>query len=87
MGNNEQFVHCREVVHSSECPLSEVPQYNRILTFSCTKFHASVTLCPLLVSSPKSGIVSFRPSHTKSNTCALNRVVGIYTSGKIISMK
>ena len=20
----EQFVHCREVVHSSECPLSEV---------------------------------------------------------------
>ena len=21
----EQFVHCREVVHSSECPLSEVP--------------------------------------------------------------
>ena len=77
---------------SSECPLSEVPQYNRIhtfllLTFSCTKSHASVTLCPLLVSSPKSGIVSFRPSRTKSNTCALNRVVGIYTSGKIISMK
>ena len=29
MGNTEaggeQFVHCREVVHSSECPLSEVP--------------------------------------------------------------
>ena len=23
----EQFVHCREVVHSSECPLSEVPLY------------------------------------------------------------
>ena len=23
----EQFVHCREGVHSSECPLSEVPLY------------------------------------------------------------
>ena len=23
----EQFVHCREVVQSSECPLSEVPLY------------------------------------------------------------
>ena len=23
----KQFVHCREVVHSSECPLSEVPLY------------------------------------------------------------
>ena len=23
----EQCVHCREVVHSSECPLSEVPLY------------------------------------------------------------
>ena len=31
MGNiyagGEQCVHCREVVHSSECPLSEVPLY------------------------------------------------------------
>ena len=25
---SEQFVHCREVVHSLECPLSEVPLYN-----------------------------------------------------------
>ena len=24
---DEHFVHCREVVHSSECPLSEVPLY------------------------------------------------------------
>ena len=24
-----QFVHCREVVHSSECPLSEVPLVRR----------------------------------------------------------
>ena len=24
----EQCVHCREVVHSSECPLSEVPLYH-----------------------------------------------------------
>ena len=24
---DEQFVHCREVVHSSECPVSEVPLY------------------------------------------------------------
>ena len=24
----EQFVHCREVVHSSERPLSEVPLYS-----------------------------------------------------------
>ena len=23
----EQCVHCREVVHSSECPLSEIPLY------------------------------------------------------------
>ena len=23
----KQFVHCRKVVHSSECPLSEVPLY------------------------------------------------------------
>ena len=23
----EQFVHCRDVVHSSECPLSEVTSY------------------------------------------------------------
>ena len=27
IGRGEQFVHCREVVHSSECPLSEVPLY------------------------------------------------------------
>ena len=24
----KQFVHCREVVHSSECPLSEAPLYS-----------------------------------------------------------
>ena len=24
IGRGEQFVHCREIVHSSECPLSEV---------------------------------------------------------------
>ena len=32
----ELFVHCREVVHSSECPLSEVPLYTctQILYFS-----------------------------------------------------
>ena len=29
----EQFVHCREVVHSSACPLSEVPLY----TIQCLK--------------------------------------------------
>ena len=28
MQGGEQCVHCREVVHSSECPLSEVPLYN-----------------------------------------------------------
>ena len=28
-----QFVHCREVVRSSECPLSEVPLYNFCLLF------------------------------------------------------
>ena len=32
----EQFVHCREDVHSSECPLSEVPlninHYRRVAT-------------------------------------------------------
>ena len=27
LAGGEQFVHCREVVHSSECPLSEVPLY------------------------------------------------------------
>ena len=27
IGRGEQFVHCREVVHSSDCPLSEVPLY------------------------------------------------------------
>ena len=27
VGRGRQFVHCREVVHSSECPLSEVPLY------------------------------------------------------------
>ena len=27
IGRGEQCVHCREVVHSSECPLSEVPLY------------------------------------------------------------
>ena len=26
---SEQCVHCREVVHFSECPLSEVPLYYR----------------------------------------------------------
>ena len=25
----EQCVHCKEVVHSSECPLSEVPLYTK----------------------------------------------------------
>ena len=29
-GRGEQFVHCREVVHSSECPLSEAP-LNKVL--------------------------------------------------------
>ena len=27
LAGGTQFVHCREVVHSSECPLSEVPLY------------------------------------------------------------
>ena len=27
----EQFVHCREVVHSSECPFSEVPLFFKII--------------------------------------------------------
>ena len=27
----KQCVHCREVVHSSECPLSEVPLYSLIV--------------------------------------------------------
>ena len=27
LAGGEQCVHCREVVHSSECPLSEVPLY------------------------------------------------------------
>ena len=31
----KKFVHCREVVHSSECPLSEVPLY--ILLLGLTK--------------------------------------------------
>ena len=30
----EQCVHFREVVHSSECPLSEVPLYTSALTSS-----------------------------------------------------
>ena len=30
----KQCVHCREVVHSSECPLSEVPLY-----FNCSHIH------------------------------------------------
>ena len=34
MDNNrqggKQFVRCREVVHSSECPLSEVPLYYEV---------------------------------------------------------
>ena len=25
------FVHCREVVHCSECPLSEVPLYRKVV--------------------------------------------------------
>ena len=31
---SEQFVHCWEVVHSSECPLSEVPLQNFIFSQS-----------------------------------------------------
>ena len=27
LAGGTQFVHCREVVHSSECPLSEVPLF------------------------------------------------------------
>ena len=35
----KQFVHCREVVRSSECPLSEVPLYSKCLyLYSQTKF-------------------------------------------------
>ena len=30
-----QFVHCREVVRSSECPLSEVPLYNIPVCCEC----------------------------------------------------
>ena len=31
-GGGGQCVHCREVVHSSECPLAEVPQYTATYT-------------------------------------------------------
>ena len=29
IGRGDSFVHCREVVHSSECPLSEVLLYQK----------------------------------------------------------
>ena len=32
----EQFVHCGEVVHSSECPLSEVPPYPVLCKKGCS---------------------------------------------------
>ena len=38
-----EFVRCREVVRSSECPLSEVPLYTVLVLFLCT----SAVLCPL----------------------------------------
>ena len=43
--------------------------YSQCLTLSWTKSQALVTLIPLLLSSPYSGIVSFNPSLTLSNTC------------------
>ena len=33
VGRGEQFVHCMEVVHSSECPLSEVSLYTLKVRF------------------------------------------------------
>ena len=48
----KQFVHCMEVVHSSECPLSEVPLYRFALRmhfariFYCRGSSVSRVLCP-----------------------------------------
>ena len=41
----EQFVHCREVVHSSECPLSEVPLYN---CSCCIVFMCVCVVCEIV---------------------------------------
>ena len=38
------FVHCREVVHSSECPLSKVPLYTRTTIIRGIAQHNS--MCP-----------------------------------------
>ena len=35
LAGGTQFVHCREVVRSSECPLSEVPLYKLLWFFVC----------------------------------------------------
>ena len=44
----EQFVHCREVVHSSECPLSEVPLYiNRCPCLTCSCLFAHLCSLPI----------------------------------------
>ena len=40
LAGGTQFVHCREVVHSSECPLSEVPLY-----FECVPCVVHVRVC------------------------------------------
>ena len=38
----EQYARCREVVHSSECPLSEVPLYNTAVAV-CEDCHGEVS--------------------------------------------
>ena len=45
LAGGTQFVHCREVVRSSECPLSEVPLYMHTCMYTrtiCGGFDAEV---------------------------------------------
>ena len=44
LAGGTQFVHCREVVHSSECPLSEV--FHCILNSVCV---CNITVCTVTV--------------------------------------
>ena len=40
LAGGTQFVRCREVVRSSECPLSEVPLYTHFLSLSLCVFRS-----------------------------------------------
>ena len=44
----KQFVYCREVVPSSECPLSEVPLYTQVHTHSTIRINTALVQ-PVLV--------------------------------------